>query len=125
MNQELDISSIFQNDLIAIRMAPTDPPKASIIDFVMAVTGKDNNQVEEIIRNMEKTNVHEDQVFYSNLEKYQFEGVGQSTQHVLSASDAVKLIMMLPVKVANESIVFWFLFGLGQHTVLQTTDRSS
>jgi hypothetical protein len=47
---EIDIRDIFDNDMKVIRMTPDDPPKASCVDFVMAVTGQDNDRAQFVFK---------------------------------------------------------------------------
>jgi hypothetical protein len=95
---EIDVSNFFNNAVFTMRMTPGSDPRVSIMDFVMAVTGKNNNDASEVIRNMQKA----DQVFYLNCKKYQFPGARQKEQFVLCLSECVELLMMLPGKKAKE-----------------------
>ena len=68
MVEVVGMDALFQEGLQTIRMTPDEAPKASIVDFVMAVTGKDNHRAAEVIRNVKKEN----DGFFSNLERFQF-----------------------------------------------------
>jgi hypothetical protein len=81
-----------------MRMMPGDIPKVSIMDFVMEVTGQNNDHVGKTIRNLEKEN----QEFFENLERFKFSGLGQKQQYVLCCSKSVELLMMLPGKRAKQ-----------------------
>jgi hypothetical protein len=95
---EIDVTAFFDNAAFTMRMTPGDDPRVSIMDFVMAVTGKNNNDAGEVIRNVQKA----DQVFFLNCKKYQFSGARQKEQFVLCLSECVELLMMLPGKKAKE-----------------------
>jgi hypothetical protein len=88
----VNMDALFQGDLKTIRMTPGDTPKASIIDFVMAVTGKNPNHAAEAIRRLKKNNI----MSFVDVEKFRFPGVGQKSQFVLSARQAIGLLMALP-----------------------------
>ena len=62
-------------------MTPSDPPKASIMDYVMAVTGQNNDHAAKTIRILKNDNSqskNDNSEFLTNLEKCQFKGRGQS-----------------------------------------------
>jgi hypothetical protein len=98
MSAEIDISDIFQNDAMVIRKTLGNPPRISIMDFVMAVTGQNNDRAAKTIRNLKDVNSQ----FLTKLEMHQFPGRSQREQYVLCASEAIQLLMMLPGKVARE-----------------------
>jgi hypothetical protein len=95
---EIDITDIFNNGARVIRMTPDDPPKAFCVDFVMAVTGQDNDSAGKTIRRL----VEASRPFWTNIEKHRFSGHGQKETYVLSASEAIELLMILPGKVAKQ-----------------------
>jgi hypothetical protein len=78
--------------LHAIRITTGDAPKASIIDFVMAVTGKNNNHAAEAIRRLKKRNVTN----FDGIQMFKFPGMRQKIQYVLSADECVRIGMALP-----------------------------
>jgi hypothetical protein len=86
------MDALFQGGLKTIRMTPGDAPKASIIDFVMAVTGKNNNDAAEAIRRLKKYNI----MSFVNVQRFQFPGERQKTQYVLDTRQAIGLLMALP-----------------------------
>jgi hypothetical protein len=86
------VDTIFQGNLQTIRMTPGDAPKASIVDFVMVVTGKDNNMTGEVIRLLKK----KEPMWFQNCERFQFPGARQKEQFVLDAMEAIHLLMILP-----------------------------
>jgi hypothetical protein len=92
MTEEVNMDALFQGGLKTIRMTPGDAPKASIMDFVMAVTGKNNNQAAEVIRKLKKYNT----MSFVNIQMFQFPGVGQREQYVLDTRQAIGLLMVLP-----------------------------
>jgi hypothetical protein len=95
---EIDITDIFNNGARVIRMTSDDPPKASCVDFVMAVTGQDSNNSNRLMKRLQE----DDTPYWSNLKKHQFSGPGQKPNYVLSASEAIELLMVLPGKVAKQ-----------------------
>jgi hypothetical protein len=98
MSTEIDISDLFDNAAFTMRMTPGRDPRVSIMDFVMVVTGKDNNRAGQTIRELH-TSHH---LFFGKLQKYQFSGASQRIQFVLCLSECVELLMMLPGKKAKE-----------------------
>lgn len=90
--QASEINDTAVSGFSTIRMTTDTPPKASCIDFVRAVTGKNNRDSSGVIRNLQK------QIpgFFTNIEQHQFPGAGQKMIYVLCASEAIELLMMLP-----------------------------
>jgi hypothetical protein len=100
MPDVVSVDALFQGTLKTIRMTPGDAPKASIIDFVMAVTGQTNDNAGKTIRRLiELSEIG--RTFSSTLEKFQFPGPGQRGQYVLSASQCMELAMILPHNTAK------------------------
>ena len=98
MSSEIDIGDLFETGLSTVRMIAGPPPKVAGIDFVMVVTGKDNDQCSKIIRRIQE----EDRTWWANLKKFKFSGPGQREIYVVSASEAIERLMMLPGKEAKE-----------------------
>jgi hypothetical protein len=92
MPDVVSMDALFQANMYPIRMTPGDAPKASIIDFVIAVTGKDKNHAAAAIRNLNTKNI----MSFVNVQRFQFPGAGQKTQYVLDARQAIGLLMALP-----------------------------
>jgi hypothetical protein len=97
MTTGIDVSNFFDNAAFTMRMTPGEDPRVSIMDFVMAVTGKNNNCAGEVIRNLKKNTPE----FFSEFQKYQFSGASQREQFVLNAPEAIELLMILPGKKAK------------------------
>jgi hypothetical protein len=95
---EIDVSTFFDNTAFTMRMTPGSDPRVSIMDFVMAVIGKDKDHCRKTIANMEIEN----QDFFPVLKKFQFSGRGERFQFVLCLSECVELLMILPGKKAKE-----------------------
>jgi hypothetical protein len=92
MTEVVSMDALFQGGLQAIRMTPDEAPKASIVDFVMAVTGKDNKYISTTIINLQK----KEPMWFQNCERFQFPGARQKEQFVLDAREAIHLLMILP-----------------------------
>lgn len=86
------MDTLFQVNTRTIRITPGNAPKASIIDFVMAVTGKNNNHAAEAIRRLKKRNIRH----FINIQMFKFPGMRQKIQYVLSAEECVRIGMALP-----------------------------
>jgi hypothetical protein len=97
MVEVVSMDALFQESLQTIRMTPDEAPKASIVDFVMAVTGKEHKRVSEVIINLVKNEAF----FFGNCKRFQFPGARQKEQYVLNASQCFELAMMLPGKNAK------------------------
>jgi hypothetical protein len=95
---EIDVSNFFDNAAFTMRMTPGSDPRVSIMDFVMAVTGQNNQHVSNLIMRLQNA----DSSFWGKLQKYQFSGAFQRIQFVLCLSECVELLMMLPGKKAKE-----------------------
>jgi hypothetical protein len=93
MSDVVDVSEFFKNGINTMRMTPGDvDPRVSIIDFVMAMTGKSMKRTREMISNLEINYTG----FFLSINQYQFSGRGQREQYVLTAKQAIELLMMLP-----------------------------
>jgi hypothetical protein len=97
MSDVVDASDFFQSGAKTMRMRPGVDAKVSIIDFVMATTGRDNNNAGAAIRNLKK----EHSIFFESIEQFQFPGASQRKQFVLGAEQAMEVLMMLPGKAAK------------------------
>jgi hypothetical protein len=77
--------------MISIRMSPHGAPKASIVDYIWCLTGKNASGLLETLR--EKP---EHAAFLSKLESYRFPGHGQRYQSIMNAAECMKIAMLLP-----------------------------
>jgi hypothetical protein len=89
------IESIINNKICVVRMKPGFH-KASIIDFVMALTGQNYNKTTRTIKATQKLVQPRVRLFWLSLEPYLFPGIDERPQYVLSATDCIELMMMLP-----------------------------
>jgi hypothetical protein len=89
------VESVIHNKICVVRMKP-GYHKASIIDFVMALTGQNYNKTTRTIKDTQKLVQPRVKLFWLSLEPYMFPGIEERPQYVLSASECIELMMMLP-----------------------------
>jgi hypothetical protein len=95
MSSPLDIDATFNfSGDGSIRMSPGNDPRASMVDVVMSVTGKSNDDAGKIIRDLEAN--PDRKYFFTNVQRYHFKGRGVREQYVLTASECWHLVNILP-----------------------------
>jgi hypothetical protein len=110
MEDHVDLSGIFDYvNTHVIKIAPMmegEPRRISLQDFFMGVSGLDMAGASKAIARL-KNEKGDDGVlsyseFFSNMKRFQFNGQGNSLKEVISASEGMRVMMIMRVKcVAN------------------------
>lgn len=86
------LAALFGKDVVQIRKTDQTPPRVSLIDVAVAITGHDANYSSQAVRQVcdQYPEVHE------KIMDFKFKGRGQRNTPVIDVKGAIEFIFLLP-----------------------------